>query len=303
MQTEPLTGLIAATFTPFDEDGNIVYDLIPSITDYLVRNKVSGIYICGSTGEGPSLTLEERKAVTEAYIESAGDRLRKVVHVGHTALQDAQNLAAHAEEKGADAISAISPYYFKPGNSTILAEFMKEAAGAAPSLPFYYYHIPSLTGVAVNPVEFLQIAADKIPNLRGMKYSDPDVSIFNDCQALMDSRFDLLYGWDEMLLSALVIDAKGAVGSTYNFAPGLYRRVIDAYEAGDLNSARVWQRKAVAMIRSITSVGGEAAIKYPMHRRGLDCGPRRLPMRQLTAEEKAEIDRRLDAMGFDEWAD
>ena len=298
-----LTGIVAATFTPFDSAAEINLDLIQPLTDHLVRNGVSGIYICGSTGEGPSLTMEERKAVVEAYVKAAKGRLRTVVHIGHTAVKDAAELGAHAESVGADAISAIAPYYFKPEGVPDLIAFLKEAAAAAPSLPFYYYHMPSLTGVAVDPVEFLRRGAESIPTLRGIKYTDADLSKFNACQELAGGeRFDVLFGRDEMLLSGLVAGARGAVGSTYNFAPALYRKIIEAFEARDLEKASELQRLAVRMIRAIVTIGGEAAIKHPMRRLGLDCGLRRLPMRQLNADEERQIDAALDALGFDEWA-
>lgn len=298
----PLTGLVAATFTPFHPDGRIRFEMIPDCTEFLIRNGVTGIYICGSTGEGPSLTIAERKAVAEAYVKAAAGRLRTIVHIGHTCLADVCELAAHAESIGADAISSVSPYYFKPENTTVLVQFLGAAAASAPTLPFYYYHIPSLTGVAVNPVQFLEEGGRSIPTLRGIKFTDSDLSLMNACQEVEQGKFDVLFGRDEMLLAGLSAGAAGAVGSTYNLAPQLYESIIQAFGAGEMKAAREWQLRSVAMIRAIVEVGGESAIKYPMHRHGLDCGPRRLPMRQLTQADKDEIDRRLDALGFDEWA-
>ncbi len=300
--SEPLTGIIAATFTPFDDQGELNLDLIPKLTDHLISNGVSGIYICGSTGEGPSLTIAERKAVTEAYLRSAKGRLRTVVHVGHTCLQDAMGLGQHAEKFGATAISAIAPYYFKPEDSQTLVAFLKEVAESASSLPFYYYHMPGLTGLAIDPVEFLERGENAIPNLRGMKFTDADLSKFSACQAMSDGRFDLVFGRDEMLFPSLAAGARGAVGSTYNLAPALYRGIVRAFEDGDWENARQLQRKSVAMIRAILRFGGEAAIKYPMKRLGLDCGPRRLPMTQLSSDQERAIDLALDELGFDTWA-
>lgn len=302
MKSEPLTGLVAATFTPFDARGEVNFELIPRIADYLVDTGVSGIYICGSTGEGPSLTTEERKAVAQAYVDATRNRMRTVVHVGHSSIKDAVELSAHAKTIGAHAISAIAPYYFKPETVGQLIDFYREIAAAAAELPFYYYHIPALTGVAIDPLEFLQAAGSEIPNLRGIKYTDSNLSTLNLCQTLDDGSYDVLFGRDEMLLSSLVSGVKGAVGSTYNLAPCLYRRIIHCYEAGDLEGARDWQQTAVRMIKAIVSVGGESAIKYPMHRHGLDCGQRRLPMKQLSEADKKAIDRGLDDLGFDEWA-
>lgn len=300
--SDPLIGIIAATFTPFDGRGEVNLDLIPKLTEHLISNGVSGIYICGSTGEGPSLTIEERKAVTEAYLRSANGRLRTVVHIGHTCLKDARELGQHAESLGATAISAIAPYYFKAENSQTLVAFLKEVADSAPSLPFYYYHIPGLTGLAVDPVEFLVRGEEAIPNLRGMKFTDADLSKFSACQALSDRRFDLVFGRDEMLFPSLAAGARGAVGSTYNLAPALYGEIVRAFEGNDWENARLLQGKSIAMIQAIIRAGGEAAIKYPMKRLGLDCGPRRLPMTQLSSDQERAIDLALDELGFDHWA-
>ncbi|MEM1441338.1 MAG: dihydrodipicolinate synthase family protein [Verrucomicrobiota bacterium] len=302
IDSPPLTGLVAATFTPFDDEGAIRFEIIPEYVEFLVRNGVEGIYICGSTGEGPSLTIGERKSVAEAFVTAARGRMRTIVHVGHTSLAEVCELAHHAETSGADAISSVSPYYFKPESTEALVHFFQVAAEAAPTLPFYYYHIPALTGVSVSPVHFLEKGAKAIPTLRGIKFTDTDLSLMNACQEVGRGQFDVLFGRDEMLLSGLCAGAKGAVGSTYNLAPQLYRKVIEFCQEGDLESARKWQLQSVAMIQAIVGVGGEAAIKYPMRLHGLDCGPRRLPMRQLSPEEKAELDRRLEALGFHEWA-
>ncbi|MDF1656877.1 MAG: dihydrodipicolinate synthase family protein [Verrucomicrobiales bacterium] len=302
IDSPPLTGLIAATFTPFQPDGRICFEKIPDCTEFLIRNGVAGAYLCGSTGEGPSLTIAERKAVAEAYVKAAAGRLHTIVHIGHTCLADVRDLAAHAESIGADAISSVSPYYFKPENTKSLVHFLRDAARSAPTLPFYYYHIPSLTGVAVNPVQFLEEGGKSIPTLRGIKFTDSDLSLMNECQQVDGGKFDVLFGRDEMLLAGLSSGAAGAVGSTYNLAPKLYQNIIQAFSSGDMKTARECQLRSVAMIKAIVEVGGEAAIKYPMHRHGIDCGSRRLPMRQLKQTERDEIDRRLDAIGFDEWA-
>src|SRR5690554_2274667 len=105
-------GLIAATFTPMKEDGSINLEPIGPIVDQLIEDGVEGLYVCGSTGEGPSLTTEERCRVAAAYTEAAAGRIPVIVQVGHTSLEDARHLAAHARRIGADAISAVAPYYY-----------------------------------------------------------------------------------------------------------------------------------------------------------------------------------------------
>ena len=117
-----LEGLVAATFTPFHADGSLNLGLIPGIVDHLEQDGCKGIYILGSTGEGLSLDFEERKSVAEAYLEAARGRLIVVVQVGSNCLIEARNLAQHAGEIGADAISCVPPSYFKPATEEALVE-------------------------------------------------------------------------------------------------------------------------------------------------------------------------------------
>ena len=153
-----LTGLVAATYTPMHGDGSLNLGLVPSIIDYLVNQKISALYVCGSTGEGPSLSTEEREATTAAYVSVAAGRIPVLVQVGHASLTEARRLAAHAKQIGADAISATSPYYFKPDSVEVLVSCLAEITEAAPEVPFYYYHIPRLTGIELNMLDLLRIA-------------------------------------------------------------------------------------------------------------------------------------------------
>ena len=164
-----LSGLIAATFTPMRPDGSLNLAMAKPIVDHLIRSGVSGLYVCGSTGEGPLLTTEERKDTAAAYVEAAAGRLPVVVQVGHSSVVEARDLAVHAQQIGADATSAVAPYYFKPNSVAVLVDCLAEIAGGAPKLPFYYYHIPELSGVNANTVELLRHAPTKMPNFAGIK--------------------------------------------------------------------------------------------------------------------------------------
>jgi N-acetylneuraminate lyase len=297
-----LSGLVAATFTPMHPDGALNLAMAKPIVDHLLRCGVSGLYVCGSTGEGPLLTTEERKATAAAYVEAAAGRLPIVVQVGHSSVVEARELAAHAQEIGADATSAVAPYYFKPNSATILADCLAEIAGGAPKLPFYYYHIPELSGVTANAVELLNLASAKIPNFAGIKYTSATLDEYLTLLAAEGGRFEILFGRDEMLLGALAMGATGAVGSTYNFAAPMYRRLIAVFEQGDVQEARRCQGLIVEMVRVILRYRGHAGLKAAMALVGLDCGPNRLPVVSLTTEERECMRRELDALGFFKWA-
>ena len=296
-----LTGLIAATYTPLHEDGSLNLDLVSGMVDHLERAGVTGIYICGSTGEGMSLSGAERRAVAEAYVRAAQGRLKTIVQVGHNSLAEAKQLAAHAQAIGVDAISAAAPSYFKVGSIDNLADCVAQIASGAPALPFYYYHIPALTGVALDMVEFLPLAAGWTPNLVGMKYTAPTVFEFQACMELDGGRFDCVWGCDEMLLSALAVGARGAIGSTYNIAAPLYRRLMEAFERGDLAEARRLQSLSIRMIRAINRYPFHPAMKQILQLLGIDGGPCRLPLPANGASQVESLQRELEMLGFFEW--
>ena len=156
-----ITGLVPATFTPMHDDGSLNLAQVAPLVDHLAERGVSAIFACGSTGESASLTSAERQATLAAFCAAAAGRIPVIAHVGHTALADACALAAHAQQVGAAAVAALPPFYFKPATVPTLVACMAEIAAAAPDLPFYYYHIPGLTGVNLDMVEFLRQSASR----------------------------------------------------------------------------------------------------------------------------------------------
>jgi N-acetylneuraminate lyase len=297
-----LRGLVAATFTPLRADGSLHLERIPAIVDRLERDGVIGLYVAGSTGEGASLTTSERMAVAEAHVEAARGRMRTIVQVGHNSVAEARALAEHAQRIGADAVSATPPTYFKPGNVAALVASLAEIGRGAPELPFYYYHIPTLTGVHPDMEEFLDAAAEHVPTLAGIKFSDPRLHELQFCQRYRSGALDVVFGVDEMLLSAVALGVRGAVGSTYGFAAPLYLRIIDAFERGDLESARADQALAAEMVRIILRHCGRAGLKAVMPLIGLDCGPHRLPQMTAEPDDVSRMARALEAIGFFDWS-
>lgn len=293
-----LTNLVAATFTPFRADGSVHLARIKPVVDRVLAQGASGLYVCGSTGEGPLLTTEERKAVALAHVKATRGRVPVVIQVGHNSPLDARALAAHAQQIGADAISATPPGYFKPDTLEDLIKVLAQIAGGAPKLPFYFYHIPVLTGVRFDMLEFLRQAENRIPNLRGIKFSDPLLHEMIACVEHGGGRHDILFGVDEMLLAGLAFGAKGAVGSTYNFAGPLYLRIIAAFQQGNLVEAKRLQSLSAQMVRVIIGNGGRAGLKATMAMIGADCGHSRLPLKTCTREVSARIRQGLEEIGF-----
>jgi N-acetylneuraminate lyase len=297
-------GLVAAPFTPFHADRSLNLDVIPAYARFLRDNGVGAAFVCGTTGEGLSLTLEERLRIAERWVTCADDRLRVIVHVGHTCLTDARTLTAHAAKIGASAVSALTPCFFKPRNNAEVVNWCEAVASAAPALPFYYYNIPSMTGIDYPVVDFLAQAQDRIPSLAGVKYTHENLPDYKACVAFAQGRYDILFGRDELLLEGTDAGALGAVGSTYNYAASLYLRLLAARAAGRATEARALQDTAIKMIAICNGIGVThlAASKALMAMLGVDCGPVRLPLAQPEATQLATLRTRLNEIGFFDFA-
>jgi len=297
-----IEGLIAAPFTPMDGNGCINPDGIEAYAALLSRNGVRGVFVGGTTGESLLLTAEERMMLTEFWTDVAPEGLRVIVHAGAESLDDAEMLAGHAASSGAWGVGAMPPTFFRPGGADLVA-WCAAVAAAAPDLPFYYYHIPGMTGVAVPMADFLPAAAERIPNLAGVKYTHEDLSDFGLAMDACGDRLDVLYGRDESFLAGLALGARGAVGSTYNFAAPLYVRLMEAFDAGDIDRARDLQRTSRQMVRTLRSITGDflPAAKAVMAMVGQDCGPVRPPLATLTPSNVEAVREGLDRLGFEEF--
>ncbi len=284
-----LSGLIAAPHTPMHPDGSLNLSMVKAQAALLKKEGVKGAFICGTTGEGASLTIEERKAATEAWAQERDENFSLIVHVGHNAVAEAVALARHAQDVGADATAALAPAYFKPATIDALVQLCATIAGTTPKLPFYYYHIPSMTGVNLSMPALLRAAGPIIPNLAGIKFSTSDLMQFRRCLSMENNRYGMFFGSDEMLLGALAMGATGAVGSTYNYAAPNYVRMIKAFEKGDFITARACADRAIALVELLLQFGVMQGGKALMEMRGIPCGPVRSPLQPLTIAQKTQL--------------
>ena len=298
--THPLHGLTAATHTPFHADGSLNLAVVETQAAPLLKSGVTTVFIGGSTGESASLSLAERQALAQRWSEVVrGTALRVVVHVGSNCLADARALAAQAQQLGAVAISALAPSYFKPRSVDALIACCADIAAAAPETPFYYYDIPVLTGVSLPMVEFLEKASARIPTLAGLKFTNPDLMAYLQC--LRVDNWDIPWGIDEWMLGALATGARGAVGSSFNFAGPLYLGLIAAFECGDLAAARDAQHRSTRLIALLARYGYMGSAKATMAMLGVPVGPARLPNTSLDATQTKLLRGELEALGFFDW--
>lgn len=297
---EKISGLIDAPFTPFDEQGNVNLDPIPEYAALLARNGLKGVFINGSSGEGYMLTEDERKQLAEAWVKAVPEGFKVIVHVGSTCVRSSRELARHAERIGAWGIGAMATPFPRIGRVEELVKYCEEIAAGAPSLPFYYYHIPAFNNAYLSMLDFLRAADGRIPNLAGIKYTFESLYEYNRCRRYKDGKYDMLHGQDETILPCLAMGgAQGGIGGTTNYNGRVLTGIIEAWNRGDLEQARALQEYAQDVIDVICRyrgniVGGKRIMKLI----GLDLGPNRTPFQNMTDEEEMRMKQELENLDF-----
>jgi N-acetylneuraminate lyase len=294
-----LVGLVVAAYTPFDEKGELNLRMVETQAAHFLRNGLHTVFIGGSTGESHSLSTDERRALCLRWMDVArGTDLRVVVHVGSNCLRDAAMLARQAQDLGAAAVATLAPSYFRPRSIDGLVECCQMVASGAPDLPFYFYDIPVLTGVHFSMPEFMEVASERIPNLAGIKFTNSDLMAYQLCLNFRDGAYDVPWGIDEALLGALAVGARGAVGSSYNYAAPLYQKLMVSFERGDWESARKLQFRSVRMIQTLAQIGYMPASKALLTMQGVTVGPARLPHGRLTKEQLRTLRVEMESQGI-----
>lgn len=297
---EKIIGLIDAPFTPFYENGDVNTTPIKAYTDMLVKNGLKGVFINGSSGEGYMLTTDERKLLAEKWVETAPEGFKVIVHVGSCCLRESENLARHARQIGAWGIGAMAPPFPRIGRIEELVKYCETIAAAAPDLPFYYYHIPAFNGVYLPMLELLKSVDGRIPNFAGIKYTYESLYEYNQCRLYGQGKYDMLHGQDETILSSLAQGgARGGIGGTTNYNGRELTGIIEAWNRGDIDTAREKQNFSQAVINVICRfrgniVGGKRIMKLI----GFDLGPNRVPFQNMTDEEEQNMRRELEEIGF-----
>jgi len=300
-----LKGIIPALVTPFAEDGSVNVEVTRRLVDFHLDHGATGFYVCGNTGEGAQMTVEERKIQAKAVVDAARGR-PVLVHVGGCAVEEAIELAVHAKEINATGTSAM-PCADAPLTEIkdIAAYF--EAIGGAAELPFYVYWVPGGLS-SIGAAEFLQ-AMEHVPNIAGIKYTDKDFFKFEQIMTLaakvLGKPLNCLTGPDEMMVAGLAMGSHGAIGSTYNLNIKMVVECYDAFQKGDTKAAQALQAQANEIIAILIEktrchkVGTNiiAGIKAVYKARGFDCGEARAF--QLTGAEQADLNNTIESLRYE----
>ena len=271
-------GIIPAFYACYDAEGKVSPEGVRALTRWFVEKGVKGLYVGGSSGECIYQSKEERKVVLENVMAEAKGKLTIIAHVACNNTADSQELAAHAESLGVDAIASIPPIYFHLPPYAI-AKYWNDISAAAPNTDFIIYNIPQLAGVALNVPLLKEML--KNPRCIGVKNSSMPTQ---DIQMWRDEGAIVFNGPDEQLISGLVMGATGGIGGTYGAMPELYIKLYECVKSGDLATALEIQNDCCRIIYKLCSGHGNmyGMIKEVLRKMGCpDCGSVRAPLAEL----------------------
>lgn len=288
-------GFWPALLTPYTQSDQVNYAVLDELVDYQLDKGVTGLYICGSTGEGAFQSTGERLKIAETILRRVNGRAPVIVHVGAAAINESVCLARHAAEHGAAAISSIvPPVVYNPAG---IAPFLERVAAAAPELPFY----PYLFGGSINSMALLKELAH-VPNFYGTKYFGANMFEMGQIAAYRQENWTVFSGMDEQAALGLMYGAHGVIGSTLNFMPGVYRKIFEHVVGGEANRALEYQARANCVTQVMLELGFVGCMRAAMSALGFEVGEARLPNLPLAAGKRPELFARLHEAGFAELA-
>ena len=289
-------GIWPALVTPFTDDGNgVATDRVDPLIRHLLDAGAQGFFVCGGTGEGVAMTVDERKAMTEATVTSVAGAVPLIVQVGATSTDNAVKLAQHAAQTGADAVASVAP--LDQPNDLEAAIVHYRAIGAATDLSFYVYWIAGTADQSVTAEQYLEAMA-AVPNFSGLKFTDSNFFLFQRLVQIGGHHLNMISGPDEICLGGMVAGSDAAIGSTYNIMPKIFVEMRRHFEAGDIRPAMALQARANEVISMLFGFGILAAIKAMMGMRGVEVGPPREPHTPLDDSRIADLQKALDGLSY-----
>ena len=283
MTNTAFQGVWPAMITPLDEQSQPNHAAIEQLVELFISQNVRGLYILGSTGQWPLLSLQHRREVAERIIQSASGRIGVMVHVGAMATDDAMDLARHAESIGANAISAVGPVYYSFDADDVFMHY--ERIGNASVLPLFVYHLSHVNQISIPPAEYARRVLD-LPNIGGMKFTDHDLYTLGQIYESAGERLQLFSGADPLVCQAALSGASGAIGTFFNIWAVPAQKARDRFVAGDFESGC---RFTAALQSAISDVIGgrgiwsflRSAMQFRYH---IDVGIPRRPLGSCDSE-------------------
>lgn len=278
-------GCATALVTPFDEYGNVDFEELRKLIEFQILEGVDALLICGTTGESATLSTEEKKQVIEFSVQIARKRVPIIAGTGSNNTKAAIELSKFAEKVGVSALLLVSPYYNKTTQSGLISHFFKIAQST--SLPIILYNIPGRTGINIEPETCFELS--KINNIVAIKEASGNISQVAKIAMLCNDNLSIYSGNDDQIVPTLSLGGIGVISVLSNLYPKYVHDMVYNYLNGNLNKALNMQLNSLPLIHLLFSEVNPIPIKYAMNQIGFKCGIPRLPLIELSDDNKEKL--------------
>jgi len=289
------TGAGVAIVTPFHEDESINYDRLDELIDFHCENGTDCIIICGTTGESATMTEEEHLECVKFAIDRAKGRIPVIAGTGSNCTRTAVELSKEAADYGADGLLVVTPYYNKATQAGLIAHYT--AVANAAKAPIIMYGGASRTGCNIEPATVAHLVKN-VENIVGVKEASGNISQVAKIMSLTDGNIDLYSGNDDQIVPLLSLGGKGVISVLSNVAPKETHDICEKFFAGDVAGSAALQLKAVPLIDQLFCEVNPIPVKKAMKLMGMDCGPLRMPMTELTPEHEKTLAQAMKDFGI-----
>ena len=282
-------GCGTAICTPFDEKGEVNYDVFEKFIEFQIENKVDSIIVCGTTGESATMSVDEKKEVIEFVVKKVNKRIPVIAGTGSNNTIEAVNMTKYAESVGADGVLIVTPYYNKTTQKGLIKHYERIAQNT--NLPIILYNVPSRTGVNIEPETCVELS--KIKNIVGIKEASGNVSQIAKIASLCENELAIYSGNDDQILPVLSIGGIGVISVMSNIKPEYVHNMICEYKKGNIEKAEEMQIKALELINLLFCEVNPIPIKSALRIIGYNFGEPRLPLVKMSDENLIKLESAL----------
>lgn len=288
--------VITAMVTPFKKNKEVDYNKVEELTKHLIANGSDSIIIAGTTGESPTLTHDEEIEILSTVKRAAANKVKVIIGTGSNSTDTAVKMSKIAEKEGADAILSVVPYYNRPSQAGIFAHF--SAIAESTKLPVILYNIPSRTGVNIS-VETVADLANKYQNIVALKQSYGDMDAVSELKFACPENFLIYSGDDSLILPMLSLGAHGVISVASHIYGNEIKTMIHNFKTGNFNVAKNMHLKLYPILKNLFMAPNPVPIKAALKKAGIIEEYVRLPLVELTEEQKIKLYTALDSFSQD----
>ncbi|HWK24736.1 MAG TPA: 4-hydroxy-tetrahydrodipicolinate synthase [Ureibacillus sp.] len=275
-----------AMITPFDDNGAINYEVAERVIEHLISNGTDTIVVCGTTGETPTLSIEEKRAFIDFTIKKVNKRIPVIAGVGYNDTSYTIEATKVVEAFGADGIMVVAPFYNKPNQRGIYAHF--EAVANVTDLPIVVYNVPGRTGVNISADT--TIALSKIPNIRIIKEASGSLEQMTEILRCVSDDTFVYSGDDALTLPLVSIGGKGVISVASHVIGNEMQEMIRAYEEGRHKVAQKYHQAMLPLAKQLFVDPNPVPVKYALSKIGFPVEHVRLPLVGLLEDDKRKYD-------------